>query len=146
MLKGTSAFRSGIRANGITFQKFGFNPNESGVDLIEMEGPDGNEISCTVHLTSVGTSEQGNAIATRLSTGALNRLAVFHSVAIGPTQVTEVQPSPLATPGVLSAECGEFVITGEAVRCCLGIPAARLRAELASQASLLIDKMRNRRS
>ena len=27
-------------------------------------------------------------------------------------------------------ECGELVITGEAIRCCIGIPAARLRADL----------------
>jgi hypothetical protein len=55
----------------------------------------------------------------------------IHGVTIGPTHISAVQLVPLTpTPGVLSVECGELVITGEAIRCCIGIPAARLRADL----------------
>ena len=131
MVKGTISFRAEIRGNGIMFQQFAFKPNESGIDVIEMECPDGNEISCTVHFASVASSEQARAIGARQCSAALNRLAVIHSVAIGPTQIAEVQLAPLTpTPGVLSVECGEVVITSDASKCCIGIPALRLRADL----------------
>jgi hypothetical protein len=131
MLKGTIGLRAGIKGNGIVFPKFEFNPNKSGVDLMEIEGLDGNAISCTVHLASVDTRKEGRALAEQLTKDALDRLAVFHSIAIGPALVFEDRLSLLAcTPGVLSAECGEFIITGEAVKFSIGIPAAQLRAEL----------------
>lgn len=136
MFKGTVKFRSRIKGNGLTFPLVEFNPNESGVDKVEVEGSKGDEILSSVHLASVATQEEGEAIATKVNTAALNRISFFHGIAIEDSVSTSTQFSPLdPRPGVLQVAVGNYVITGAAAKMVVGIPAARLKTEL-EQASL----------
>lgn len=132
MFNGTVKFRARIKGNGLTFPLFEFNPNEPGVDKVEVEGLNGDEILSTVHLASVATHEDGTAIATKVNTAALNRISFFHRIAIENGQSTDAQFSPLdPQPGVhLVAAPGKLVITGYPTMLVVGIPAARLKTEL----------------
>ncbi len=131
MFKGTVSFHARIKGNGLTVPLCEFNPNEPGVDRVDVEGPNGDEILSTVHLASVATPEDGKAIATKANTAALNRISFFHNIAIEDGQITGAQFFPLnPEPGVLAAALGEYLMIGEALECVIGIPAARLKTEL----------------
>ena len=131
MYKGTVKFRTRIKGNGLTFPLFEFNPNEPGVDKVEVEGPNGDEILSTVHLASVASHEDGKAIATKVNTTALNRISFSHGIAIQNSESTGVQFSPLdPRPGVLEITAGNYVITGDTPKLVSGIPAALLKTEL----------------
>jgi hypothetical protein len=131
MFKGTVTFRARIKGNGLTVPLCEFYPNEPGVDRVDIEGPHGDEILSTVHIASVATPEDGKAIAAKVNTAALNRIAFFHNLAIEDGQSTGAQFFPLnPEPGVLAVAPGEFLIIGEAVKLVIGIPAARLKTEL----------------
>jgi len=97
-----------------TFPSFEFNPNEPGVDKVEAEGPNGDEILSSVHLASVATQEDGIAIATKVNTAALNRISFFHGIAIENSQRTDAaQFSPLnPQPGEMCPGTGNYTITG----------------------------------
>jgi hypothetical protein len=131
MFKGTVTFRARIKGNGLTVPLCEFNPNEPGVETVEVESPNGDEFLSTVHLASVATPEDGKAIATKVNTAALNRISFFHRIAIEDSHNTSAQFSPLnPEPFVLAAAPGELLIVGEAVKLVIGIPAARLKTEL----------------
>lgn len=131
MFKGTVKFRARIKGNGLTFPLFEFNPNEPGVEKVQVEGPNGDEILSTVHLASVATHRDGKAIATKVNTAALDRISFYHGIAIENAQITDAQFSPLdPQPGVLVAATGNYAITGYPVSLVVGIPAARLKTEL----------------
>jgi hypothetical protein len=122
MFKGTVKFRARIKGNGLTFPLLEFNPNESGVGKVEIEGPNGDEIQSTVHLDSVATIEEGKTIATKVHTAALNRISFFHGVAIENGQMTDSDFSPV-NPGSLS-------LTGHDARLVVGLSADRLKTVL----------------
>lgn len=131
MFKGTVKFRARIKGNGLTFPLFEFNPGEPGVEKVEVEGSSGDEILSTVHLASVATAEDGRAIATKVNTAALNRISVFHGIAIENGESTGDQFARLdPQPGVLQVAAGNYVITGAAAKLIVGIPTARLKTEL----------------
>ena len=46
-----------------------FNPNELGVDMIAIEGPN-EEIRSTIHLVSVASHDEGRALAEKVNTAA----------------------------------------------------------------------------
>ena len=131
MLKGTVSFRAEIKGNGLTFPRVAWNPKEPGVDRVELEGPNGDEILSSVHLESVATEDEGKAIAARVNTAALDRISFFHGLATENEKITGVQFSPVdPQPGVLEASAGSLVITGWAPKLVLGIPAATVQGEL----------------
>ncbi len=132
MFGGTVTFRAGIKGNGLKFPLFDFNPNETGVDKIELESPNGNEIKTTVHLASVATREDAVAIAAKLNTEVLNRISFFRGIAIGNGQITRSQFTPLnPQPGAhLTADIGSYLLIGGEVSLVVSTPAARLKAEL----------------
>lgn len=63
MFDGTVNFMAKIKGNGVTFPLFDFNPNQPGVDMVEIEGPNGDELRSTVHLRYVATQDDGRALA-----------------------------------------------------------------------------------
>ena len=131
MFKGSVKFRARIKGNGLKFPLFEFNPNEHGVDKVEVEGPNGDEILTTIHLASVATHENGRAIATKVNTAALNRISFYHGIVIENARITGAQFSPLdPQPGVLRVATENHVFTGDAPKLVVGIPAAQLKTEL----------------
>ena len=48
-----------------------------GVEKVEIEAPNGNEILTTVHINSVDSEETGIAIATKLHIAAMDRICFF---------------------------------------------------------------------
>lgn len=131
MFKGTVTFRARIKGNGLTFPLFDFDPNEPGVDRVEVEGRNGDEILSSIHLASVATQKDGEAIATKVNTAALNRISFFHGLDIESSEITGFQLSRAdPQPGVLVVSTGNLVITGYASRLVVGIPAASVKAEL----------------
>lgn len=133
MFKGAVNFVAKIRGNGMRFPSFDFNPpNEPGVHKIEIEGPNGDEIRSTVHLASVATQDDGRALATKVNTAALNRIAFFHSMAIEKAQSSGDQFSPVSPqPGIhaiaVSLNCSTPTL---AARVVVGIPTTLLKAQL----------------
>ncbi len=131
MLKGTVTFRARIKGNGLTVPVCEFNPHEPGIDKVQVEGPNGDEILTIVRLASVGTAEDGKAIATKVNTSVIDRIAFFHGIAIEDARIVDAQFSRLdPEPGVLEAAPGDFLFIGDAVKMVIGIPAASLKTEL----------------
>jgi hypothetical protein len=131
MFKGTVNFIARIRGNGMTIPLFDFNPNERGVDKLEIEGANGDEIRSTVYLASVATQDDGKALAAKVNTAALDRIAFFHGVAIEKARITGDRFSPVnPEPGVLNADVGEYVSIDAKARMVIGISAACLKSEL----------------
>lgn len=131
MFKGTVDFRAKIRGNGLSFPSFDFNPAEDGVDKIVIAGAAGDEIVSTVHLSSVATPDDGRAVATKVNTAALNRIAYFHGVTIEIARSTGDQFSPLhQQPGVHAVAGNVNLFIGCAAHAVVGVAAAQLKAEL----------------
>jgi hypothetical protein len=132
MYKGTVKFRAKIRGNGLTVPLFAFNPNEPGVDKVELEGPDGEEILTTVHLASVVTREEGMAISTKVHTAALNRISFFHTVTIEDGKIDGATFSLVNPPpgNHLSLDAGEYLVLRDSLRGVVGLSAPNLKAEL----------------
>jgi len=131
MFKGTVNFQARIKGNGLSFPSFEFNPNEAGVDKVEIEAPNGDEIRTTIHLASVASHDSGRAFATKVNTTVLNRIAFHHNVAIENARITGDQFSPLnPQPGVLAVAAGAYALTGGAARMVVGIPSAQLKSML----------------
>jgi len=131
MFKGTVTFRARIKGNGLTFPLVEFNPNEPGVDKVEIEGPNGDEIRTTVHLASVVSHDDGRTIATRVTTAVLNRICFNHGIAIENARSTGDQFSPLTPqPGAhMFASLPPLTIHVE-LSATLAIPADQLKNEL----------------
>jgi hypothetical protein len=100
MLRGIIKFRARIvEANKeLTFPSFDFNPNEPGVEKVEIEGTKGDEILTTVHITSIATPEAGVDIATKVHMVTLDRISFSHDLAIENGRITESQFSPTDPP------------------------------------------------
>lgn len=131
MLKGTVSFRALIQGNGLKFPSATFDPKEGGVEKVEIEGPDGNEIRASVHFSSVTSEAEAQRLATKITTAALDRIGFHFGVVIDNARMTSTQFSPLTpTPGVLSVAAGELVITGESVQMLLGTTADNVKSVL----------------
>jgi hypothetical protein len=132
MLKGTVSFVAKIKGNGISFPLTEFIPNEPGVDKVEIEGPNGDEIRSTVHVNAVATQDEGRALAAKVNTATLDRLAFFHATAIEKARITGDQFTPVTPPpgAHLIAATGYLVLSGGEARPVLGIPPAHIKAEL----------------
>lgn len=136
MLKGTVNFNAMIKGSGLTFPLVEFNPNEPGVDKVEIEGPKGDDIQTTVYLAFVLSREEGRALAAKVNTAALNRISFNHNIAIENARLRGAQFSSLnPQPGVLEVACGEQLQISDEARLVLGIAATRLKMEL-EQATL----------
>jgi hypothetical protein len=132
MFTGTVTFRAPIKGNGLTFPLREFNPGEAGVDKVEIEGRNGDEILCTVHLASVATREAGIDLAKKVNTAILNRISFLYDIAIENDKITGTQLIPLNPPSGahLHPDTGDYVMVGEAARLVLGVPAESLKTEL----------------
>lgn len=132
MFRGTVTFRAQIKGDGLTFPLCEFNPGEAGVDKVEIESRNGDEILSTVHLASMATQEDGKAIATKVHTTALNRISFHHNIAIENGQISGTEFSPLDPPSGshLYAEVGSYAYVGDAIKVILGIDPATLKTEL----------------
>jgi len=110
---------------------FDFNPNEPGVDKVEIEGQHGDEIKSTVYLACVATQNDGRAIATKVNRAVLDRICFFHDIAIENARISSDKFSPLVSqPGVLAVAVGEYVLTGDKVSLVIGITVVKLKDEL----------------
>jgi hypothetical protein len=99
MLRGIVKFRSGIvQGNEVTFPSFDFNPGERGVSKIEIEAPNGEEILSAAHLDLVSTSEEGEAIATKVHRSALDRICFFYGITIENGRMIHSEFSPVVPP------------------------------------------------
>jgi hypothetical protein len=100
MLRGMVKFRAAIVDvdKGVTFPLFEFNPNEPGIERVEIEGPKDTEILSRVHVSAVATAEEGIGIATKVHVDALNRISFNHGIAIDNGCVTESGFSPIDPP------------------------------------------------
>ena len=135
MYTGTVTFSARIKGNGLTFSLIEFNPQEPGVDKVEIEGRNGdrngNEILSTVHLASVATREAGKALATKVNTAALNRISFLHSIVIEDDTITGGQLVLVdPPPGTVELEGTSLTLAGGAVGLLHGISAVSLKAEL----------------
>jgi hypothetical protein len=133
MLRGSVNFVANIQGNQLTFPRFDFNAQESSVEKVEIEGPDGGRILITVHLASVASVEDGMEIATKVAISALNRINFHHHVVIENARAIAEDFSRLdPQPGdhVLIAGTGRLSLTGAPATFCVGLSAARLKAEL----------------
>jgi hypothetical protein len=132
MFKGTVTFRARIKGHGLTVSSCAFNPGEAGVERVEIDGPKGDEFLTTVYLASVRTREEGKALATKVTTAALDRISFFYNIAIEDTQVIGAQFSLVNPPpgDHIQLDVGEFLFLGEDLRVVLGVSAPSLQAKL----------------
>lgn len=131
MLKGTVNFRARIKGNGLTFPLFEFNPNEPGVDKVDIEGSSGDEIRTAVHFSSVASQDDARTLATKVNTAALNRIAFYEGVAIENAQRTGEQFSPLnPKPGVIEVAAAEVVFASDASSLVVSISPAKVKSLL----------------
>jgi len=131
MFDGTVNFVAKIKGNGLTFPLFDFNPNEPGVDRIEIGGPNGDEIRSAVHLRSVATQDDGRALAGKVNTSALDRISFFHSLAVENARITGDQfSSANPPPGVLAVTPASYLFLDGSVNFVLGISSQQLKIQL----------------
>jgi hypothetical protein len=131
MLKGTVTFRAKINGHGLTFPLLVFNPNESGVEKVEVEAKTGYEIISTIYIASVATDEEGIAIAEKVNMATLNRISFFHDVSIDHAESVGHQFSALnPQPGVFQVSPGNLTIKGYPTSLVVGVPSAIVKAEL----------------
>jgi hypothetical protein len=132
MYTGTVTFRAEITSHGLQFPACEFNPNQSSVEKVVIESQSGFEILSTVHLCGVVTERAGRAIANKVLTAVLDRIAFQYSVAIEDSQIVSswfapVNPLP-EDQG--QPHSGEFAIIVQQADPIVGILAAHLKAEL----------------
>jgi len=131
MFDGMVNFVAKIKGNGVTFPLFDFNPNQPGVDRVEIEGPNGDELRSTIHLRSVATQDDGRALAEKVNTAALDRIAFFRSLAVENARISGEQFSSVnPPPGVLAVTAGSYMFLGGSVTCVLGISSPQLKIQL----------------
>jgi len=131
MFDGMVTFVAKIKGNGVTFPLLDFNPNEPGVDRIEIEGPNGDEIRSTIHLRSVATRDDGRALAEKVNTAALDRIAYFRSLAVENARITGDHFSSVnPPPGVLAVTAGSYLQLGGSANVVHGISSPQLKIQL----------------
>jgi hypothetical protein len=136
MFIGTVTFRAVITNHGLKFPSCEFNPNqasvEKGVEKVVIESRSGYEILSTVHLDGVATERAGRAIANKVLTTVLDRIAFQYSLAIEDSQIVSswfdyVSPLPGAE---VQPHSGELAIIEKQAGLVYSIPAADLKAVL----------------
>ena len=131
MFKGAVTFQARIKGNGRRFPSFEFSPNVSGVDTVEIEAPDGEEIRTTVYLVGVVSSDAGREIATKVNMATLNRICFNYDIVFEGVRCKGSSFSPLdPQPGVISIEALEMAFALEEVKVVSDIPPSLLKAEL----------------
>jgi len=131
MFTGSVSFEARIEGNGLTFPALVFNPKEPGVDRVEMEGPSGNEIRSTVHISSAASPDDGRTLAAKVNKAALDRITFNHAIAIKDARITGDNFSPInPQPGVLYASTGLYTYSGGGASFTVGVNATTLKSEL----------------
>ena len=132
MYIGTVTFRAGVTSHGLKFPSCEFNPNQDRVEKVVIESQSGYEILSTVHLTGVASERDGRAIASRVLTAVLDRIAFQYSLAIEDSQIISSWFAPVIPPPGAEAQLhsGEFAIIAQQADIGVGIPTAELKAEL----------------
>lgn len=131
MFKGSVSFVARIKWNGLKFPLVEFNPNEVGVEKVEFEGQNGDEIRTTVYLTSVASCDEGRALAAKVITKGLDRISIFRNLVIENARINGDQFSSVnSKPGVLEITVGVFVPVEDAAKVVPTIPPAELKIEL----------------
>jgi hypothetical protein len=132
MYIGTVTFRAVITDNGLKFPSCEFNPHQASVEKVVIESQSGFEILSTVHLSGVVTERDGRALANKVLTAVLDRLAFQYSLAIEDSQIISSWFAPVqASPGAeVHPHSGELAIIEKQAGLVYGIPAADLKAEL----------------
>jgi hypothetical protein len=131
MFKGTVTFMAKIKGNGLKFPLVEFNPRETGVDKVEIEGPNGDEIHTTVHLICVASQDQGRNPAKKVNTAALNRISFNYNIAIENDRNTGDQFSIVnPEPGIFAVMAADYVISGESVRLVMGVEGVEIKTKL----------------
>lgn len=138
MYKGSVDFVAEIKDSALTFPRFEFNPQEPGVDKVELEALDVGEIHSTVHLTIVQSREAGISLATEVIIATLNRIAFCENIAIQDARIRRDDFSSLdVQPGahVLVPGTGQYALTGHGVNFTVSRSPEQLKAELEQQRS-----------
>jgi hypothetical protein len=99
MFKGTVSFTAQVEGAGVRFIRLAYNPNERGVDKVEIEGPDGQTIQAVVHLLAVPTPEEGIRRARQVFDTALTRLAFHYGLVVQTPAITGELFLPLQQGG-----------------------------------------------
>ena len=134
MLKGSVSFLAAIKGNGVTFRLFEFNPKEPGVDKVEIEAPNGDEIVGRVHFVAVTSKAEARMLAARVTTIALNRIAFIYNLVMETARLTSDHFTRLASPpGVIEVESGDVVSVGGEARLVRSLQATTVKAELEQQ-------------
>ena len=131
MFNGTVDFAARIKGNGLTFPRLDFDPKEPSVTKVEIEGPNGDEILCTVTFDSVATEDDGRALATKVANSALDRIAFSHSASIENARSTGDQFSPInPRPGYHAVAGSARVNYNVTAKATFVLKAADLKSEL----------------
>jgi len=133
MFRGIVKFRARIveADKGLTIPLFDFNPNEQGIEKVEIEGPDGDEILTAVYLTPVATPEEGISIALNGHMAAIDRISFNHEIAIENGHVTEISPTDPAGQDRITPGTSRLNFWSDATKVVLGLSdAASLKKEL----------------
>ena len=132
MYIGTVTFRAGITSRGLKFPSCEFNPNQNNVEKVVIESQNGFEILSTVHLSGVVSERAGRAIANKLLTAILDRIAFQYSLPIEDSQIISSWFAPVTPPPGAEAHphSGELAIIAQQADLGVDIPAADLKAEL----------------
>jgi hypothetical protein len=131
MLKGSLTFIAKLKGHGLTIPKTEFNPKRSGVEKVELEGVDGQEIRATVYIACAASKDNALSVAHEVTEVTLDRIGFLHRIAIGigectDTALTEISPQP----GMPVAEPGRYTIIGYPVTAIVGLNPVRLKAQL----------------
>jgi len=132
MYNGTVTFRAVITSNGLKFPSCEFNPNQANVEKVVIENQSGFEILSTVCLAGVATERVGKALANKVLTAVLDRIAFRYSLAIEDSQIVSSWFAPVNPPpgAEVQLHSSELAIIGQQADLIFGIPAADLKAEL----------------
>jgi hypothetical protein len=130
VLKGTVSFTAAIKGNGIKFPLFAYDPKEPGVETVEIEA-NGDEIRTTVHFVAVASEREAVALATKVNTDGLDRIAFHHAMLIDHARVADVLLTDVnPAPGVLQCRAGFFAIVGHEAKLVHGVTSDRVKALL----------------
>lgn len=130
MLTGTIEFRALINGNGLQFPATSYDPKEPNVAKVEIEGPDGSVIRSIVHLSSVATVGDGRALATKVNSAALDRIAYFCNLSVENARIIhEHLYNP--QPGLHAIEAGDTAcFVAVAAKVIREIPVSHLKAQM----------------
>ena len=85
----------------------------------------------TVHLRYVATQDDGRALAKKVNTAALDRIAFFRSLWVENALIIGEQFSSVNPPsGVFAVSAGSYLLLGGSATCFLGISSPHLRIQL----------------